>query len=222
MLPTELLSGFQSSPEGSIILLHGPEGTGLTPRQWEEVAQVMEASLRARQHSYSPALAATCPVPDMDRSSLHVPSHPCIHRGSISSLSSTSLGRVWPLETWTRMPGLCGTLWPEGSSSSVLSLSPESLACTVRPWAHGGRKGAGRDLPKEGREMGHYLPARCEAAAKNAPGKILGDMRPPQLLLPSRAMLAGLPVRVRPAQCPSSTVQGPSVDTRCHCMQGNG
>ncbi|XP_059587794.1 LOW QUALITY PROTEIN: putative aspartate aminotransferase, cytoplasmic 2 [Alligator mississippiensis] len=73
----DFLEVLESSPEGSIILLHGPEGTGLTPRQWEEVAQVMEASLRARQHSYSPALAATCPVPDMDRSSLH--SFPPLH-----------------------------------------------------------------------------------------------------------------------------------------------
>ncbi|KYO34283.1 putative aspartate aminotransferase, cytoplasmic 2 isoform B [Alligator mississippiensis] len=38
----DFLEVLESSPEGSIILLHGPEGTGLTPRQWEEVAQVME------------------------------------------------------------------------------------------------------------------------------------------------------------------------------------
>nr|XP_028564593.1 aspartate aminotransferase, cytoplasmic-like [Podarcis muralis] len=33
---------FQDAPEGSIVFLHAPEETGLTPKQWEEVAAVME------------------------------------------------------------------------------------------------------------------------------------------------------------------------------------
>ncbi|XP_019369864.1 PREDICTED: putative aspartate aminotransferase, cytoplasmic 2 [Gavialis gangeticus] len=43
----DFLEVLESSPEGAIILLHAPEGTGLSPWQWEEVARVMEASRRS-------------------------------------------------------------------------------------------------------------------------------------------------------------------------------
>ncbi|XP_053223253.1 putative aspartate aminotransferase, cytoplasmic 2 [Podarcis raffonei] len=36
------LEELQGAPEGSIVFLHAPEETGLTPKQWEEVAAVME------------------------------------------------------------------------------------------------------------------------------------------------------------------------------------
>ncbi|XP_075766910.1 putative aspartate aminotransferase, cytoplasmic 2 isoform X2 [Pelodiscus sinensis] len=37
----EFLQVLESAPEGSIVMLHAPEETGLTPKQWEDVARVM-------------------------------------------------------------------------------------------------------------------------------------------------------------------------------------
>ncbi|XP_065438537.1 putative aspartate aminotransferase, cytoplasmic 2 [Chrysemys picta bellii] len=41
VLAAQPLSCFQSAPDCSIVVLHAPEETGLTPKQWEEVARVM-------------------------------------------------------------------------------------------------------------------------------------------------------------------------------------
>uniref|UniRef100_A0A8C0GMT8 aspartate transaminase n=1 Tax=Chelonoidis abingdonii TaxID=106734 RepID=A0A8C0GMT8_CHEAB len=41
VLVAQVLSCFQSAPDCSIVVLHAPEETGLTPKQWEEVARVM-------------------------------------------------------------------------------------------------------------------------------------------------------------------------------------